>query len=99
MPTVQELDGNVETIAAWWEPVNCDRVEVALKSKFGMPSVSSWRGRNGFGIAISGKVWTWRRKNRDIIEWTRPSPEDWPNCRLYASTFKWRSRPKEKDHL
>jgi hypothetical protein len=98
-PVTDELDGNIEQITAWWLPVMCSRAGVALKAKFHTPSVSSWRGKNGLGLPISGTVWTWRRKNGDVIEFVTPSPDDWPDCRLNASTAKWRSQPEEKDHL
>jgi|ERR1039458_9403010 hypothetical protein len=95
-----ELDGNVERIQAQWVPEMCERVEVALKDKFHSPtSVSSWRGRNGLGLPISGKVWRWRRRNGDVIQWTRPSPEWWPDCQVHAWTAKFAAQPKEKDHL
>ena len=98
-PVIDELDGNVEQITAWWEPEVCWRVQVALKAKFQSPGVSSWRGRNGLGLPISGTVWTWKRKNGDVIEFTHPSPDRWPDCRLNASTSRWRSQPEEEDHL
>jgi hypothetical protein len=98
-PRVEKLGENVEVITVLWDPVYCDRVEKAVLAKFGAPSVSSWHGRNGFGIPISGKIWTWLRLNKDRIQWTRPSGENWPKCELYADTLKWRSQPKPKDHL
>lgn len=99
-PMLDQLDGRVEQITAWWLPAVCPRVVTALRAKFGPPAVSSWRGKNGFGGSISGTVWTWRRKNGDLIQWTSPSPDYLPDCRLNASTVKWREQPKkDEDHL
>jgi hypothetical protein len=95
-----EPHGKVGRILIYWQPDMCGRVEVALKNKFGLPSVSSWRGVNGLGIHISGAIWTWRRKNGDVIEWTRPDGAFWPDCKLHAWTAEFlRKQPKEKDHL
>ena len=99
-PVIEEIDGNVEQITAWWRPVVCQRVQVALRTKFpDAPIVSSWHGKNGLGASIGGTVLTWKRKNGDVIEFVRPSPDAYPDCRLNASSAKWRSHPKEKDHL
>lgn len=98
-PVIDELDGNVGQITAWWLPVGCSRVGVALKAKFQSPSVSGWRGKNGLGLPINGTVWTWKRKNGDVIQFVNPSDDGWPDCELKASTAKWRAQPKEKDHL
>ena len=98
-PSMDVLDGNVEHIEAWWQPVFCTRVEAALKAKLGPPIRSSWRGRNGLGLPIGGTVWTWNRKDGDVIRFSNPSPSGWPDCGLDAATAKWRSRSKEGDHL
>lgn len=99
-PIIEELNGNVEQITTWWRPVVCQRVQVALKAKFpDTPAVSSWHGKNGLGMSISGTVLTWKRKNGDVVEFMSPSTDAYPDCRLNAFSAKWRSHPQEKDHL
>jgi PDZ domain len=95
-----EPHGKVGRLLIYWRPEMCGRAQAAVKDKFGLPSVSSWRGVNGFGIPISGTIWTWHRKNGDVIQWARPDSAWWPDCKLHAWTAEFlRKQPKEKDHL
>jgi hypothetical protein len=95
-----EPEVKIGRIVAVWLPEVCEHVEVALKDKFHSPTrISSWRGRNGLGLPISGKIWIWQRKNGDVVRWVWPSI-DFPNCEVQAWTAEFiRKQPKSKDHL
>jgi hypothetical protein len=94
--SVDDEDGNVGQLDAWFLLVVCPRVLPALEAKFGRPQIQRRvAGRSGLGVSVTITRWMWTRKNGDAIMFEDPSFET-DMCGVHAWTKKYAAEKNTK---